>query len=415
MKFAATRWSARSTSSRVSYVVLAVAICVYAIESIGTTSAEEPPVVRPQPAKTGDEKAAEPSVEERLARQLAEFQTRRESFVSGQDTAVYRTVTLEELEEDYRSRRAAIDSEYHGKVLRIRATEVQMGLNLSRTPAIALTGSGEDFEVKCFFDSDPGLEKLVEENRPIEVRGLYVKSVLPVLIHCSLGDEKKPASAPKTGTRKTQRPELTLTAEELEATLKSSLEEATSKFVGKRLRVTGQVSRMKYEMLGDIVFRLESPLATQFYLQPGLPWYCCRPGQTVTLVGLWNPFYPSVLNCEIAEVTGSADPTYSTEELAKNLEANAEQFRDKFYLRQLVVEGEVVNIDRDSDELASRENVITLRGTDGTSVLCEMDPGELAAVDSLRIGNRVTITGWNTKESPTDSIILAQCLFWRGE
>jgi hypothetical protein len=85
------------------------------------------------------------------------------------------------------------------------------------------------------------------------------------------------------------------------------------------------------------------------------------------------------------------------------------RFQTNFYLKQLLVTGEV-------SEMSPAEHLaITLRSTSATRVVCEMDRAEFAACASVRIGDSVTIIGWNTKDNPTDSVTLVDCLLWRGD
>lgn len=99
-------------------------------------------------------------------------------------------------------------------------------------------------------------------------------------------------------------------------------------------------------------------------------------------------------------------------ELGEYLEADLVRFRKWFYFKQFVVTGEV--IEKSAPEDYPDQITIRLRSTSQTDVACKMEIDELRATESVKVGDSVTITGWNTKETPTDAVELVGCLFWRG-
>jgi hypothetical protein len=132
----------------------------------------------------------------------------------------------------------------------------------------------------------------------------------------------------------------------------------------------------------------------------------------ITLVGEGFRSYPCLVICDLISADGPADPAHTAQLLGEDLESDRSEFQRRFYLKQLLVTGEVSEKSShdDSDDLL----VVTLRATPATRIVCEMDDAESMASESVRIGDSVTIIGWNTKENPTDALTLAQCLFWRG-
>lgn len=328
------------------------------------------------------------------------------------------TLTVEELEKEYRGGREATDAKHDGKVIELTGRVLSASRNLEGDPLIRLSGSDDRFELNCVLRPGSAVADVVE-GETCRLRGVYCTSILPTFVHCTVQDATEVPGGDaaerdgETGGSNGQPPDATLTAEELEAELAADLEGTRRKYAGKTLQVTGRITRISHVMAGAIHYRMGPFLSTQYYLRAGQPWSCARPGETVTLIGKWFDTYPCLVGCEVISVTGHPYRTMTAAELGEYLEADRDRFRKWFYFRQFLVTGEVqekVQPDADSNRIS-----ITLRSTEDTKVVCEMELDEFAASESVRMGDSVTITGWNTKETPTDSIILVGCLFWRSK
>lgn len=328
--------------------------------------------------------------------------------------------TVEQLENEYRMSREATDTKYNGKLIEISGLVSIVGKNLEGDPFIWLSTTDRGFEINCVLRSESDLLGVVE-GEMCHLRGVYCVSVLPTFIHCTVKSttENSIADAVENSTAiggsNRQVPDVTLTAEQLESEVDADAQEANRKYTGKVIQVTGRITRVSNVMFGAIAYRMGPLLSTQYYLRTGHPWYCARPGQTVTVVGKWYPLYPCLVNCEVISVTGTPNPILTAVELGESLESDLARFRKWFHLKQLIVTGEVIEKSLPKPGAFLGEVVITLQSTENTSIVCEMEADEARAAESVRIGDTVTITGWNTKETPTDSIFLVQGLFWRGK
>ena len=328
------------------------------------------------------------------------------------------TLTVEELETEYRGSREATDAKYDGQVVELTGRVLSAGHNLEGAPLIRLSGSDDRFELNCVLR--PGSDAAdVMEGDTCRLRGVYCTSVLPTFVHCTVQkgtdapqDDAGESTAATTGSAR-QPPDVTLTAEQLDAEIAADFEEARRKYAGKTLQVTGRITRITHVAAGAMHYRMGPFLSTQYYLRTGQPWCCARPGETITLIGRWFHGYPCLVDCEVISVSGHPYRTMAATELGEFLEADRDRFRKWFYFRQFLVTGEVLEKTRTGSNLDHVS--ITLRSTKETKVVCEMEWDEFAASESVRVGDAVTITGWNTKETPTDSIILVGCLFWRGQ
>ncbi len=325
--------------------------------------------------------------------------------------------TIEELEIEYRIGREATDAKYNGKLMEISGPGSSSGNNLEGDPTVRLSGSDGRFEINCVLRSAKDLMNVVD-GETCRLRGVYCISIVPTFVHCTVVSTENPITntvetSADTGGSDRRPPDETLTAEQLESEITADARETSRKYAGKVMQITGRLSRISYVVSGAMVYRLGDPFSTQYFVRTGNPWYCARPGQTITLVGKWNSGYPCLVNCEVISVTGRPNPTLTAVSLGEKLESNRARFRKQFYLQQIIVTGEVIQkspLEANADRFA-----ITLRSTQATSVVCEMEADEFRSAESLQIGDSVTITGWNTKETPTDSVILVQCLFWRGK
>jgi hypothetical protein len=326
--------------------------------------------------------------------------------------------TVAELENDYRTSRVGTDAKYEGKLLELSGLVVDSGKNLEGDPFVRLGRPNGRFDIYCILRSTQDLANVVD-GAQCRVRGVYCVSIKPAFIHCTvIGTEGSPITArdeSSAGASESDRPppDAIITAEQLESEVTADVQQTMRKYAGKVLQVTGQLSRISHVASGAMVYRLGPPLSTQFFIRTGDPWYCARPGQSMTLVGRWFAGYPCLVNCEVISVTGTPDPILTAASLGKDLESDRVAFRKSFYLKQLIVTGEV--IEKAPPESIGARPKITLRSTPTTTVVCEMEPDELIGTESVQIGDSVTIAGWNTKESPKDSINLVQCLFWRGK
>lgn len=330
------------------------------------------------------------------------------------------TVTVEELQNEYRTSRAATDAKHNGKLLEISGRVLFVGNNLGGEPTVQLEGSDKRFVVRCVLRSVNDSVHAVQ-GETCRLTGVYCISTLPILIHCTVIPSAEPQETPAIETpaestvTRPRTPEVILTAEQLDAEFADDSQKAIQKYAGRVMQITGRVSRVS-EIAGEMRYHLGARpmvISTQYFVRNGNPWYCVRPGQTVTLLGEGYSVYPCLINCEVIKVSGKPLPTLPAVLLGKYLESDRVGFRNRFYLLQLTVSGEVIQ--KAPSKTLTDHIEVTLRSTTNTSVTCEMIAEEAMATESVRIGDSVTITGWNTKETPTDSIILAQSQFWRGE
>ena len=334
-------------------------------------------------------------------------------------TSLNGTLTVDELEDEYCISSAGTDAKYAGKLIEISGLVTAVGNDLEGDPIITLSGSDGQFKINCVLRSPRDLMK-VAEGEACRLHGTYCISVIPTFVHCSVMDTGNGPiangleNAPVSVNEDPQLPDVTLTAEQLESEIAADREETHRKYAGKVMQITGRLSRISHVLSGAMVYRMGAPLSTQYFLRMGNPWYCARPGQTITLVGRWYSAYPCLVNCEVISVTGTPNTTLTAEALGGYLESNRFRFHKWFYLKQIIVTGEVLAKANPNGDFDLDEFDITLRSTENTRIVCEMDSDEMSAAESISIGDTITITGWITKENQTDSVNLVRCLFWRG-
>lgn len=363
------------------------------------------------PLKSGDA-AGHTAVEpDRRAEGAGAVQLCRRYPVPELKKRLYRSCTVEELEKEYLTRRSQMDADYAGELVEIQGAVPVVSENLGQDPMMNVESKDGRFSIQCLFHSVQEFPQLAE-GHSCRIRGVYVPTVVPALLHCMVASSTRDDGVSADQLVAEYRPMSVLTSAQLEEEFKADAKAALEKYTGKVIRVTGRLSRIAHVLNGEIAYRLDGPLTTQFFLRNGTPWSCCRPGQMVTLTGVGFPLYPSFVKCEIVEIAGVPDPILTAASLGEMLEADATDFRQRFYFKQLVVTGEVLEKSQPAD--VGEVVKITLRSTEKTTVMCEMDLFELLAAESVAIGDTVTITGWNTLESPQDSIKLARSLFWRS-
>lgn len=327
-------------------------------------------------------------------------------------------VTIEELEAAYRAGREATDTKYAGKWIELSGPVSYVGDNLDGNPVITLRGSDRRFDIVCVLRS-AGDQRDVMKGETCHLRGVYCASVVPTFIHCTVNGTPEGSrtdatgEAAATGDANRLPPDVTFTAEELDAVVAADSRLAQEKYAGKRVQITGPLSRISQVMSGAVSYRLGDPLGTQCYLRTGNPWCAVRPGQTVTLIGRWFRSYPCLVDCEVTQVAGAGSRTMTSTALGEYFEADAVHFRKWFSGKQFIVTGEV--IEKAAAAGYPDQISITLRSTPGTKVVCKMEIDELRGTESVQVGDTVAILGRNTREAPKQSVVLDDCLFWRGK
>lgn len=320
-----------------------------------------------------------------------------------------------------------MDSKCAGKLLEVSGTVAKATENVGGEPLLRFSGSDERFEVNCVMRSFDELEDVVV-GEMCRIRGVYSVSTVPMFIYCSIAR----TNAPQTGraidksddTRSNRgAPQVVITPEEFDSEIAADVkktenfEATTKKYHGKVVQITGRLSRISHVVFGEITYKFHGKdasdyLGVQCFLRSGSPWFCVLPGQTVTLVGEGFRSYPCLVNCDVISVSGAGDPPATAKSLGEMLENNRAEFKKRFYLQQLIVTGEVI---KKSPAVIIGQVALTLRSTAKTRIVCEMDETEFMGTESVKVGDSVTILGWDTHETPEDSVTLARCLFWRGD
>lgn len=203
-----------------------------------------------------------------------------------------------------------------------------------------------------------------------------------------------PAASPQPGSPPTAKADVTVTPEEIAADFNKGADAAVAKYAGKDVEVTGRVTGYVFGSL-DSSLRLAGSGASDVGFN-----FVCRdkqliekamPGQVVTLRGSCQPGI-GILGWTIVKVTGSPPPTFTAEELAREVATGKMGTSAKIRGKYVIVTGTVTAV-RDGGN-----RVLLTPPGKRPEVLCIFDsdyPPFKERARPYQVGDKVRVLGWS--------------------
>jgi hypothetical protein len=188
--------------------------------------------------------------------------------------------------------------------------------------------------------------------------------------------------------------DLKLTADELGKEEKQNEDATKAKYKGKVIELTGEVTRISkdLDLKPQIFLKVKDQTVNlHVYTTDRRPWERVLPGQSVTLKAgyLEGNRRTSLVGGPIMQVTGTAVPTITAEELAKAYEADPTAADKKYHWQAggLIVTGEISDAQA-LGQFGTPE--VYLKTSTKLSVLCKPDT---ESSSHLKVGMKIRVTG----------------------
>jgi hypothetical protein len=189
-------------------------------------------------------------------------------------------------------------------------------------------------------------------------------------------------------------PAFTLTVSEFEAEYKKDAKAADQKYGGKIIDVSGTVSVVGQDALGDDCFVLLSTKGLGVYCKTidDQPWARVGSEQKVKMRGTCPPKADRgyLEQCMVIEKDKSYAPvTIASDQLAKEFTKAQEEARKKFHEKTVIVKGEVTAKREDKDGDIS----LTLKGDGNVNVICYVRSPNKGQANVVQVGGSVKLVG----------------------
>ena len=190
---------------------------------------------------------------------------------------------------------------------------------------------------------------------------------------------------------------ISLTAEELAAAFKENEAAANERFLHQEVELTGTVQSVgAFSYPGGYIYLAGFKWETE----NKRPWEVVLPGQTVTVLGT---FEPGVV-MKITNVSGERR-VLKAEELAQELEANAAATHEKYLDKWLEIQGEVVKVETPDAEPIC----IVLKGQDDVLVQCRCHYEQNKFGEQLKAGDKVRLVGLYAQPEKAGEPLIVSC------